>query len=231
MILLDQDLDPDPAPASGSRLNPPAHSVQSRSLRLPSLRSMAQFLRQAQDAAGLRGKVTVLLTSDESIRCLNRQFRAIDKATDVLSFPAAEIVSGLAGDLAVSVPTARRQAIEQGHSLAEEIKILILHGLLHLAGYDHEADNGKMARRERTLRGRLGLPAGLIERSGGDRPQRKPSGAKAELPGSEPMYGLKPVPSHYPKPVPSRHLQPGSSRARVRKAPSSRSNSATPSRP
>ena len=71
----------------------------------------------------------------------------------------------MAGDLAISVPTALRQAREQGHALAVEIKVLILHGLLHLAGFDHEADDGQMARRERLLRGRLGLPQGLIERT------------------------------------------------------------------
>jgi probable rRNA maturation factor len=71
---------------------------------------------------------------------------------------------GYAGDLAISVPTARKQAVEQGHTLSVEIKVLILHGLLHLAGYDHEADEGEMARRERLLRTKLRLPPGLIER-------------------------------------------------------------------
>jgi probable rRNA maturation factor len=110
----------------------------------------------------------VLLASDETIRSLNRRFRGKNKATDVLSFPADTGTPGpeeIAGDLAISVPTARRQAAEQGHSLSTEIKVLLLHGLLHLAGYDHEADAGQMARRERLLRGRLGLPQGLIERS------------------------------------------------------------------
>jgi probable rRNA maturation factor len=71
----------------------------------------------------------------------------------------------IVGDLAISVPTARRQAAAQGNSLSTEIRILILHGLLHLAGYDHEADSGRMARRERLLRARLRLPLGLIERA------------------------------------------------------------------
>ncbi len=114
----------------------------------------------------LQGEVTVLLTSDVAIRRLNRQFRGKNKATDVLSFPALEMVRGVAGDLAISVETARRQAREQGHALGVEIKVLMLHGLLHLAGYDHETDSGEMARRERLLRGRLGLPQGLIERAG-----------------------------------------------------------------
>ena len=114
----------------------------------------------------LRGQVTVLLTTDEAIRKLNRQFRGKNKATDVLSFPAEGLgAEGMAGDLAISVTTALSQACEQGHSLSTEIKVLILHGLLHLAGYDHETDSGKMARRERLLRARLGLQQGLIERS------------------------------------------------------------------
>ena len=94
----------------------------------------------------------------------------------MLSFPAPEPVAReVAGDLAVSVPTALRQAAEQGHPLSIELKVLILHGLLHLAGFDHETDNGKMARRERLLRGRLGLPQGLIERSADPQPRRAPS--------------------------------------------------------
>jgi len=130
----------------------------------------------------------VLLTTDAAIRKLNRQFRGKDKATDVLSFPAEGLgAEGIAGDVAISVTTARSQAAEQGHSLSTEIKVLILHGLLHLAGYDHEADDGKMARRERLLRGRLGLPQGLIERAGaGEKVAKKvhkkrPSGAKAKV--------------------------------------------------
>jgi len=109
----------------------------------------------------------VLLTSDATMQRLNRQFRGKNKTTDVLSFPAGEEVKAkIAGDLAVSVPTARRQAEERGHSLMTEIKVLMLHGLLHLAGYDHETDEGQMFRRERILRAKLGLPQGLIERAG-----------------------------------------------------------------
>ncbi|MGB6691271.1 MAG: rRNA maturation RNase YbeY [Terracidiphilus sp.] len=162
MILLDQDLDPHPAPSSAARSALPASPQH----RLPSERSLAQFLRFAQSAARLQGQVTVLLTGDKSIRRLNRQFRGIDKTTDVLSFPTAgDTFPGIAGDIAISVQAARRQAIEQGHSLAEEVKVLILHGLLHLAGYDHQVDDGRMERRERLLRRRLSLPQGLIERS------------------------------------------------------------------
>jgi probable rRNA maturation factor len=114
----------------------------------------------------LRGEVTVLLTTDAAMRKLNRQFRGKNKATDVLSFPAEGIgAEEIAGDLAISVSTALCQAAERNHSLSTEIKVLILHGLLHLAGHDHEADEGKMARSERLIRTRLGLPQSLIERA------------------------------------------------------------------
>src|SRR5204863_7358764 len=105
------------------------------------------FLRDAQSAVKLRGLVTVLLTSDTAIRRLNRQFRGKNKATDVLSFPAsAPGPLKIAVDLAISIPTALRQAGERVHSLTLEIKVLMLHGLLHLAGYDHETDKGEVAR-------------------------------------------------------------------------------------
>lgn len=146
---------------------------------MPSARMLSRFLAEARAAVRLRGQVSVLLTTDAEVRRLNRRYRRVNKATDVLSFPAAELPAGaepVAGDLAISLPTAGRQAAEQGHSISVEIKILILHGLLHLAGYDHEdeADGGKMARRERLLRARLGLPQGLIERVEGQPPARSP---------------------------------------------------------
>ena len=135
----------------------------SRSAR-PRRRELARFLRAAIDAAGLEGEVSVLLTGDAAIRELNRKYRRKDKATDVLSFPAAEMATGIAGDLVISLETALRQAEERGHSLETEIKVLMLHGLLHLAGYDHETDEGGMQRKEVRLRRKLGLAAGLIER-------------------------------------------------------------------
>ncbi|MFY9853486.1 MAG: rRNA maturation RNase YbeY [Terracidiphilus sp.] len=173
MILLDPDLDPDPASTKTSTRKTAAFSSSTpkKNLRLPSARTLARFLTKAQSAVRLNGEVTVLLTNDTAIRKLNCQFRNKNKATDVLSFPADGIgAEEIAGDLAISVRTALRQAIEQGHSLSMEIKVLILHGLLHLAGYDHEADNGKMARRERVLRARLVLPQGLIERAEAQKP-------------------------------------------------------------
>jgi probable rRNA maturation factor len=131
---------------------------------------MKTFLAQAIRAAELSGTVSVLLTGDEEIRRLNREFRHKDKATDVLSFPAAPFPSGgrakpPAGDLAISAETAAREAATRGHSLLLEIKVLLLHGVLHLSGYDHETDSGEMAEREEILRSELGLTHGLIART------------------------------------------------------------------
>jgi probable rRNA maturation factor len=179
MILLDPDLDPDPAPLSKSVKRKTASSAPAKSadFHLPTARTLGRFLTEAQAAVRLRGQVTILLTTDAAIRNLNRRFRGKNKATDVLSFPADTTAPGsekIAGDLAISVSTALRQAAGQGHSLSTEIKVLILHGLLHLAGYDHEADSGQMERRERLLRGRLGLPQGLIERAAAPKQQAHP---------------------------------------------------------
>jgi probable rRNA maturation factor len=130
------------------------------------VRTLSSFVRSAQEEVKLRGKVTVLLTTDKEIRRLNRHFRGFNKPTDVLSFPASAVIAdAVAGDLAISVHTAARQAAEQGHALGSEVKILILHGLLHLAGYDHETDDGQMGRREEKLRAKMRLPQGLIERA------------------------------------------------------------------
>src|ERR1044072_4808660 len=100
---------------------------------------------------------TIAFVSDKRIRELNRQFRGIDKATDVLSFPAEEEFN--LGDIAVSVETAALQARENGLSFDQEIAQLILHGLLHLCGYDHETDNGEMNWLELRLRRKLGIDA------------------------------------------------------------------------
>ena len=126
---------------------------------------LARFLTRARKVAAIKGEITVLLGDDQRLRGLNRQFRGKNKATDVLSFPAAPNGEGVAGDLAISVETAARQAAEHGHTLDEELRILLLHGVLHLAGFDHEADTGEMLDRETELRARLKLPVGLIERT------------------------------------------------------------------
>ena len=109
------------------------------------------------------------------MRSLNLKFRGKDKATDVLSFPASQDdpPQSFAGELAISAQIALRNAVQLGHSPAEEVKILVLHGVLHLAGYDHERDNGAMARKEVNLRRALRLPLSLIERNSADEHTRK----------------------------------------------------------
>jgi len=128
---------------------------------------VTRFAKRARAVVGLEGEVEILLSGDATLRRLNRDFRGKDKATDVLSFPAAkEFGEGHAGDLAISLQTAQRQAKEHGHSLDDEVRVLLLHGLLHLAGMDHEVDSGEMAAREAELRVALKLPVGLIWRAG-----------------------------------------------------------------
>ncbi len=129
--------------------------------------ALSRFVARARRAAGLKGLVNVLLTSSAEMKSLNRRFRGKDKPTDVLSFPAEPgAQKQFAGEIAISVEIATKNAWALRHSPAEEVKILVLHGVLHLRGYDHECDNGKMARREKQLRAKLHLPLGLIERAG-----------------------------------------------------------------
>ena len=130
--------------------------------------ALARFVTRARRVAGLRGSVNVLVTSSAAMKSLNRRFRGKDAPTDVLSFPAAEPAGGrkFAGEIAISADIAAQNAGALGHSSGVEIKILVLHGILHLRGYDHEYDTGQMARREQKLRCDLHLPAGLIERAG-----------------------------------------------------------------
>jgi len=129
--------------------------------------TLLRFVTKACKAAKLKGSVNVVVTSSQEMRSLNRRFRGKDKPTDVLSFPPmADFADGLAGDVAISQEIATKNARAIGHAPADEIKILALHGVLHLAGYDHESDDGEMARVENQLRRKLGLPLGLIERSG-----------------------------------------------------------------
>ena len=128
-------------------------------------RTLAEFVAKASRAAGLRGAVTVLLTSSREMRNLNERFRGKDYSTDVLSFPPPNFVEGFAGDIAISLDVAGQNARTLGHSVPDEVRILVLHGVLHLAGYDHEDDDGEMAEKEMRLRRRLGLPSALIERA------------------------------------------------------------------
>lgn len=128
--------------------------------------SLARFVARAASAAKLHGAVHVMITSNREMRSLNRRFRTKDKPTDVLSFPAEPFPAGnYAGDIAISAEIASRNAGKLGHKPAQEIKILALHGILHLAGYDHENDHGEMACKESQLRQKFRLPEVLTERS------------------------------------------------------------------
>ncbi len=149
--------------------------LQKRVVGLTEL-ALDRFVARARRAAGLRGAVNVLVTSNVELQSLNRRFRGQDQPTDVLSFPAVPgIKTRYAGDIAISAEIAAHNARALGHTAAEEIKILALHGILHLRGYDHERDRGKMARREETLRRDLRLPIGLIGRAAppGHLPRRR----------------------------------------------------------
>lgn len=212
MIFLDEELQDELAAAT---------APVERSERVPGLRTLSTFLETAQKAVKLRGQVTVMLTTDAAIRRLNRQFRGKNKATDVLSFPSEASMPGLpkalqlAGDLAISVPTARKQAAEQGHALGVELKVLMLHGLLHLAGMDHETDQGQMASRELKLRALLKLPAGLIERVELSAAKPKKASAKATakaktVAAAKPAARTKPAakPAAKPKPAPKTVQKP-----------------------
>lgn len=138
--------------------------------------SLARFALRARRAAGLRGAVNILVTDGAAVRTLNHNFRGQNKSTDVLSFPALPALrpeSAVVGDIAISADMAVSNASRIGHSAAEEVKILTLHGILHLAGFDHEHDDGRMARKEAALRRKLRLPDGLIERAHSGVPRGK----------------------------------------------------------
>jgi probable rRNA maturation factor len=145
--------------------------------------AIVRFAGQVQKEVGKGRPFGVLITGDAELRRLNRDFRGKDYATDVLSFPAGpEARAGrlsdrskastqakppappTLGDIAISLGRARAQAREFRHTIEKEVQILMLHGVLHLLGSDHETDSGQMARAEKRWRARLGLPNGLIER-------------------------------------------------------------------
>jgi len=144
-------------------------------------RGLGRWLVGAAPARA-RGIVSIAIVSDAAIRRLNRTYRGVNRATDVLSFPAeGPVAQGskvgrtteprkslkrrYLGDIAIAMGVAGRQARAEGHALSTEVRVLALHGLLHLLGYDHEADRGLMARVEERLRRRAHLPVGLIARS------------------------------------------------------------------
>ncbi|MEO6119333.1 MAG: rRNA maturation RNase YbeY [Terriglobales bacterium] len=125
---------------------------------------LRRFGARALKMIGLEGDVAILVTTDRRMRELNRWYGQKNYATDVLSFPGTPKLDH-AGDIAITAEIAARNARKLGHSLADELKVLILHGMLHLGGYDHEADTGEMAGLEDHIRSRLGLPNALIKRT------------------------------------------------------------------
>ena len=126
-------------------------------------RTVERFALRLQKEVAKGKPFDCLITGDADLRRLNREFRGQDYATDVLSFPAAPPAANL-GDLAISLGRARAQARVYGHDIEQEVRILMLHGLLHLLGMDHETDDGRMQRAEKRWRTKLGLANGLIER-------------------------------------------------------------------
>ena len=168
----------DPGRPRSTRIKPPRNTRttrinvlvtdgRGRAVRAPGL---AAWLTKVAPSR-IRGEIAIAIVSDARIRALNRAFRKCDEVTDVLSFPADPRSSTLdpreLGDIVIASGVARRQARDAGHSYAAELKVLALHGLLHLLGYDHHdpADEGRMARLERRVRAKGGLRAGLIERA------------------------------------------------------------------
>ena len=128
-----------------------------------SAQTLSRFATRVQRELAIEGEVNIRVTSNREMQGLNRRFRKKNKPTDVLTFPSAG--QETKGDIAISLEIAAANAAELGHSLATEVKVLILHGMLHLAGYDHEIDDGEMQAREAELRATFKLPVGLIERS------------------------------------------------------------------
>jgi probable rRNA maturation factor len=132
--------------------------------------ALHRFARVLRDQVAGGRDFECLVTDDAALRRLNREFRGKDYATDVLSFSASGVgfpARGPAplGSLAISYQRAAEQGARFGHSPEQEVRILMLHGLLHLMGLDHESDRGRMARAEAGWRQRLALPASLIERA------------------------------------------------------------------
>ena len=151
-------------------MSPEGSSITFRRVSDELRRPIVRFAGRLQTEVTKGRPFDCVITSDAELRRLNRQFRGVDKTTDVLSFPPASLpkaptAAARLGDLAISLPRARWQARAFGHAIAEEIQILMLHGVLHLLGMDHETDRGRMARAEKRWRARLGLPNGLIERA------------------------------------------------------------------
>ena len=147
----------------GSRLRVLVSDERGRRLQAHGL---AAWLRRVAPAAA-RGTVSIAIVSDRRIRDLNRTYRRKDYATDVLAFPDPKslIPNHYLGDIVIARGVAKRQARAARHAERDELRVLALHGLLHLLGYDHERDSGRMSRVEARLRRKGGLRSGLIERA------------------------------------------------------------------
>jgi probable rRNA maturation factor len=179
-------MDSDDGPLGAAPLRIILSDIIGRPIRDP---GVGAWLREVAPASA-RGMMGLVLAGDGSVRRLNREFAGEDHATDVLSFPArsgkrggrrGELLragpgvgsdDGWLGDIVIATGVARRQARAAGHSMRSELRLLALHGLLHLLGFDHETDGGKMARLEKRLRRRGGLGTSLTERGGGARASR-----------------------------------------------------------
>jgi probable rRNA maturation factor len=179
-------------PPDAQRLDVVVGDARGRPVRVAGLSS---WLRRVAPAVA-RGRLSIALVSDAQVRALNHRYRGKDCPTDVLSFPATEFppqkrrpardvrpVSSVSrapamdlGEIVIARGVARRQARAARHAELTELRVLALHGLLHLLGYDHEVDAGRMRRLEQRLRRKGGLRQGLLERAAGPRPRRPPRG-------------------------------------------------------
>ena len=171
-------------PADGQRSSKLVVSVvdgQGRPFRAPGLGRWLETVAPTR----ARGEITLAFASDARVRALNRTYRGVDTATDVLSFTpdlplgnaaGARATRPYLGDIVIARGVARRQARAQAHAESTEWRVLALHGLLHLLGYDHEADTGAMRRLEQRLRRRGGLGGGLIERQAPQPRRLRPRG-------------------------------------------------------
>lgn len=145
-------------------MSDPDHSVTFRFRAVPVDRAaLRAFAAELRDQVANWRPFDVLLARDAELQRLNREFLGHDYPTDVLSFPSGTR-DGFLGEIAISVDRARAQAREHGHGIDDELRILMLHGVLHLTGMDHESDGGRMRRAEKRWRKHFGLPVGLIER-------------------------------------------------------------------
>ncbi len=150
---------------TGRGCEPPCHFENRQSEVGFDEDAVVAFLQRLAAEFGDSATFSVVVSQDSEVKAANRRFRAADRTTDVLSFPDGE--DQYLGDILISARMAAAQADERGHTVEEEIETLALHGLLHLAGFDHETDDGRMRAKERVLRRRYGLPSGLIERADG----------------------------------------------------------------